>query len=254
MLHRENARESTLAPTVDHPIQHARLVWRIGERDVVAVLAERRRKRQRVTLEYSCAIAESQCNDVRLERVQARRPELDEVGAVRSPRDGFETQSARSGEQVQNPRVFYIGVEQIEQCGAYVFGGGPNAGIGGRHQITPRELPANDSHYVGSVACGRSEYFPITAKSSSPWPCAVSSSMRSAMRGSAASGSGPAVSIIRRTSLRAIVSSNAGSKLPAIMCLPRPEITAAGLKNSTIRSASVDATREPDATANTSAT
>src|ERR1035437_10218600 len=46
VLHSENTRKAFLAPRVDHAIQHLRPVRRIDERDVVAVLGERSRKRR----------------------------------------------------------------------------------------------------------------------------------------------------------------------------------------------------------------
>ena len=51
---------------------------------------------------------------------------------------------------------------------------------------------------------------PSTARSSAPRPAAMSASMRSAIDGNAANGNTPAVSIISRTSLRAISSSKLG--------------------------------------------
>src|SRR5450830_1617222 len=55
---------------------------------------------------------------------------------------------------------------------------------------------------------------PNTLESSVPCPDAMSWSIRSATDGSAASGRFPAVSSIKRTSLRAIVSSKVGVKSP----------------------------------------
>ena len=51
---------------------------------------------------------------------------------------------------------------------------------------------------------------PSTARSSAPRPAAMSASMRAAIDGNAANGNTPAVSIINRTSLRAISSSKLG--------------------------------------------
>ena len=59
MLHREDAREAPIAPTVDHPIQHPRFVWRIGKRDVVLARLERRREGKGIAFEDPRSLAQS---------------------------------------------------------------------------------------------------------------------------------------------------------------------------------------------------
>ncbi len=78
--------------------------------------------------------------------------------------------------------------------------------------------------------------------------------MRAATAGSTASGRAPAVSCIRRTSLRAISSSKLGEWSRASIFFPRPVITDDGSNHCTTCTTSSGGTPAPLATLNTSAT
>src|SRR5215213_1587409 len=79
VLHGEDPREVRRLPGLDDPVEHPRSVGRIREGDLEAAFRERGRERQRVALEYPCAFAQAQQPDVRAQRMEARRPRLDEV-------------------------------------------------------------------------------------------------------------------------------------------------------------------------------
>ena len=84
VLDGQHTRESSLLPGVDHPVEHSRFVRRIGERDIVRVGRERAGKGKGIALEDARAVAQAKRSDVGAESVEARWPELDEVGTLRA--------------------------------------------------------------------------------------------------------------------------------------------------------------------------
>ena len=89
MLHGEHARESARVPGVDHAVEHARLVWRIGECDIIGVFAERAGEGERVAFE-----------DARRSRAGAAR-------RWRETREGWKASSRRNRRaprRVRSPR------------------------------------------------------------------------------------------------------------------------------------------------------
>src|SRR5205085_6554723 len=77
------------------------------------------------------------------------------------------------------------------------------------HRADDREPDSAPSVHaiLGAWGYALTASLPMTARSSAPCPCAIISSMRAARRGSVARGMSAAVSIMSRTSFRAIVSS-----------------------------------------------
>src|SRR5689334_7361207 len=86
--------------------------------------------------------------------MQTRRSRLDEVSRLGAARNGFETQRASPGEQVQHARALHISSEQVEQRCAHRLGGGPNPKVLGRCEVASCELAADNPQAAGSGGRG----------------------------------------------------------------------------------------------------
>src|SRR6185369_1806034 len=113
VLHGEDAREAARQPAVDDAVEHARLVRRIGEGDVVGVLVERAGEGERVALEDAGPVAHAKQRDVGTEGVKAGGPRLDEVGARGAARDGLEAEGTGAGKEVQYDGVAKRRLHQV---------------------------------------------------------------------------------------------------------------------------------------------
>ena len=146
MLGGEDAGEAGRAPTVEHAVEHARLVGRVDERDVVRLGRESGDEGQRVALEDAGPVAQAKRGDVGAQGMQAGGAELDEVGAVGATRDRLKAERAGAGEEVEHARGGQVGAEGVEQCGANVFRRRADAEVVGRREVAAGVLPGDDPH------------------------------------------------------------------------------------------------------------
>src|SRR4026207_2338707 len=105
MLDAEYAAERRLQPALRQPGRvTARIGW-IGERDVVIERAQSFRKRQSRLSVDGDQITGGESINILLQGADALRILLHEIGAERSARQGFESERARAGVEIQHARA-----------------------------------------------------------------------------------------------------------------------------------------------------
>lgn len=122
-LHRQHARKLRCLPRREHPIEHAGIVRRVGERDVPPLFGERIGELYRITFVDAALRGQPKERDIGLERMQAARPRFHEVTVLRAARDRFKPKRTCASEKIEDASPCEFRLELVEQGGPDALGG-----------------------------------------------------------------------------------------------------------------------------------
>src|SRR5687767_4121103 len=100
VLHAEDSSEPHLQPSLGDARCQVEPIRRIGERDIIRVSVETLSELQGVAAHNTSALPRAELLDVRAQRVETARGDLNEVAGHGTARERLESERARSSEEI----------------------------------------------------------------------------------------------------------------------------------------------------------